>query len=155
MRTALALAACLAWPASAAAQVLLDDYARVVTILNYASAYVGESLLACTEKGFLTDAEAQGRFTAYQERNAAMIRRAEDWKKRADARFEERGELAAAREHAQQAGMSAVAGALIYAQKEMGAAPDPRALCTARLAAIEAGRYDVAGHAELTRLLER
>lgn len=155
MRTLLASLACAIWPAAAVAQALLDDYARVVTILNYASAYVGESLLACAERGFLTDADAQGRFTAYQERNAAMIRRTEDWKKRAETRLGERGELTAAREHAQQAGMSAVAGASMHAQKEVGAAPDPRALCAARVTAIEAGRYDVAGHAELTRLLER
>lgn len=153
MRT-LALAACLAWPGASAAQSLLDDYGRVITVLNYASVYVGETLLACAAKGGVTDAEAEARFKAYQVRNAAVIDRAEAWKKRADERLSQLGEQSAGRERAQEAGFTAIASASTHARNEVGDASDPRALCASRLSAIDAGTYDLSRNPAFVNLLK-
>jgi hypothetical protein len=162
MRAALAIAAaaaCLVAAGRAAAQPdqpLPAAYARVVMIVNFTTAYVGEMLLACASAGVFSEARADERFKAYLQRNAPVNDRAEAWRRDAERRLRGRAdEERAAREEAAQAGLAAVAGAGERVQVEIGAATDARALCATRLAAIEAGAFDLARSAELARLLER
>lgn len=151
-------AACLLAPGTSAAQAApaeLDAYARVVAILNGTTAYVGESLLACAAAKVLTEGEAEERFRSYRERNAASAARAEAWSREVEGRLRARGEERAARQRAQEAGLSAIASSSQQAEREIGAAPDTRAICTAQLAAIEAGAFDLARNPEFVGLLGR
>ena len=151
------LAACLLLPGPAGAQsapTLLDSYARAITLLNYMTAYVGESLLACAEKNALTEEQAEARFKAYRVRNAMLLERAETWNQEAEKRLREQGEGRTAQRRAEEAGMSAVGEASIRAQGEIGNARDVRALCAARSAAIEGGSYDLSSNAEFVKLLK-
>jgi hypothetical protein len=156
-RSTLVLAAGLLLPCPADAQsppTLLDSYARAITLLNYMTAYVGESLLACAEKNALTEAQAETRFKAYRVRNAMLLERAETWNQEAEKRLRAQGEDRAAQRRAEEAGMSAVAEASMRAQGEIGNARDVGALCAARSAAIEAGSYDLSSNAEFVNLLK-
>jgi hypothetical protein len=74
--TCLALALC---PAVAAAQTLLDDYARATALVTYMTTYVGETLLACAAASALTEAQAETHFRSYRERNASLLDRADAW----------------------------------------------------------------------------
>jgi hypothetical protein len=150
--------ACLLLPAASAAQPAqteLDVYARVVAIVNGTTAYVGESLLACAAANVLTEGEAEQRFNSYQERNAASAARADAWRREIEGRLRARGEEPAARRRAEEAGLSAIASSSQQAEREIGAAPDARTICAARLAGIEAGALDLARNPELLGLLER
>ena len=154
---AIALSACLllACPARAqSAPTLLESYARAITLLNYMTTYVGESLLACAEKNALTEAQAEARFKSYRERNAKLLERAETWNQEAEKRLRAQGENRAAQRRAEEAGMNAVAEASMRAQGEIGAARDVRALCAAKAAAIDAGSYDLSSNAEFVNLLK-
>ena len=156
-RSTLVLAACLLVPGPASAQsapTLLESYARAITLLNYMTTYVGESLLACAEKNVLTEEQAEARFKAYRVRNAMLLERAETWNHEAEKRLRAQGEDRAAQRRAEEAGMNAVAEASMRARGEMGAARDVRALCAAKAAAIEAGRYDLSSNAEFVNLLK-
>ena len=156
-RSAMVLAACLlpSGPAGAqSAPTLLDSYARAITLLNYMTTYVGESLLACAEKNVLTEEQAEARFKSYRVRNAMLLERAETWNKEAEKRLRAQGEDRAAQRRAEEAGMNAVAEASMRAQGEIGAARDVRALCAAKSAAIEAGSYDLSSNAEFVNLLK-
>jgi hypothetical protein len=159
LRTAthLLLAACLALPGAAAAQSappLLDAYGRVTALLDFMTSYVGESLLACAERGFLTEAQAEARFRAYRERNAALLERADTWKRQAEKQLRSQGEERAARERAGEAGMGATGMALVRVQDELGKVRDLRALCAGKAEGIESGRYDLALNTELVGLLQ-
>jgi hypothetical protein len=152
----LVLAACLMLPGAAAAQsapALLDAYARAIALLNYMTTYVGESLLACAEKSVLTEAQAEARFQAYRARNAALLERAETWRQEVEKRLRAQGEERAAGQRAEEAGMSAMMVASARAQGEIGKAGDVHAICGARFAGIESGRYDLSGNAEFVDLL--
>ena len=149
------LAGCLALPVPAWGQTLLDDYARATALVTYMTMYVGESLLACAAAKALTDAQADARYRSYRERNAAVLERADAWSRGAEARLKTQGEQAAAQQLSQQAAMVASAAASERIEKEMQAAPDKAALCKARMLAIEGGRYDIGGNAELRELLAR
>jgi len=154
---AIVVAACLLLPGAAGAQsapTLLDSYARVITLLNYMTAYVGESLLACAEKNALTEEQAEARFKAYRARNAMLLERAETWNQEVEKRLRAQGEDRAAQRRAEEAGMSALAEASMRAQGEIGAARDVRALCAAKSAAIEVGSYDLSSNAEFVNLLK-
>ena len=156
-RSAIVLAACLLLPAPAGAQsapTLLESYARAITLLNYMTTYVGESLLACAEKNALTEEQAEARFKSYRARNAMLLERAETWNQQAEKRLRAQGEDRAAQRRADEAGMNAVAEASMRAQGEIGAARDVRALCAAKAAAIEAGSYDLSSNAEFVNLLK-
>jgi hypothetical protein len=158
MRTALALAGSLLVAGTAAAQTdeaLAAAHARVTTIVNFTTVYVGELLIACAAAGALTDAQAEERFQSYRSRNAVLVARAEAWSRDAERRLEGQDGARAVRERAREAGQSAVAGGSLHAQREVGAAADARALCAARLAAIDAGTFDLSRSAELRALLER
>jgi hypothetical protein len=157
MRTVVALAAFLLLGGTSGAQTaptLRQAYARVATIVNFATVYVGESLLACASAGALSDSEAEERFQSYRQRNAALVARTEAWSRETEVKLRGRDEERAAREDAREAGLSAVAGASLHAQREVGAAPDARAFCATRIAAIDAGAFDLARNAELRALLE-
>jgi hypothetical protein len=154
---ALLLAACLALPGAAAAQsppALLDAYGRTVALLDFMTSYVGESLLACAERGFLEEGQAEGRFRAYRERNAALLGRAERWRKEAEERLRAQGEERAALERAGEAGGTATAMALARVREEMDKVRDLRALCAGKVEAIAAGRYDLSLNSELVNLLQ-
>lgn len=155
---ALALAACLALPAAAAAQpapTLLDAYGRVTALLDLITSYVGESLLACAEKKVLTEAQAEARFKAYRERNAALLERAENWRQAAEKRLRSQGDERAAQERANEAGMMAAAAATLRVEGEIANARDVGALCGAKLAGIQSGRYDLSVNAEFVGLIEK
>jgi len=155
MRKALA-AACLLWPACSPAQaVLTEDYARVTALVNYMSTFVGETLLACAAINVLTEKQAEARFAAYRERNAALFGRAERWSEDAERRLDEGGEGRDARRRAEDAALTAMAAASSRAYGELRAARDPAAFCAARLAAIQDGGFDASRNAELAKLLAR
>lgn len=154
------LAACLALPGVAVAQavanpapLLLDAYGRSIALLDFMTTYVGESLLACAEKGFLAEAQAEARFRAYRERNAALLERAENWKQAAERRLRAQGEERAALERSIEAGTSATSMALARVQDEMGKVRDLRALCAGKVEGIGSGRYDLSLNAEFVGLL--
>jgi len=156
MRTAAALAAFLLLGGTSGAQpaqTLHKAYARVTTIVNFTTVYVGESLLACAAAGAISEAEAEEQFQSYRQRNAALDARVEAWSRETELKLRGRDAERAAREDAREAGLSAVAGASLHAQREVGAAPDARAFCAARLAAINAGAFDLSRNAELLALL--
>jgi hypothetical protein len=153
-----AVAACLLLPGAGAgqsAQALVDDYARVVAILNGTAAYVGESLLSCAGASALTEAQAEERFRSYRERNAPVVARAEAWSRGIEARLRAQGVDRDARQRVEDAGLSAVAGSSQQAEREIRAASDAKAICGTRLAAIEGGAFDLARNPELLRLLAR
>lgn len=153
----LVLVACLMLPGQAAAQspsALLDSYGRVIGLLDFMTSYVGEFLLACAEKNFLTEGQTEVRFKAYRERNAALLERADAWRQGAEKRLHSQGEGRAAQERAESAGMSATAVALARVKQEIDKAGDVRALCSARLQGIESGRYDLSVNADFVGLLK-
>jgi hypothetical protein len=153
----LALIACLMLPGSAAAQAqptLLDSYGRVVALLDFMTSYVGESLLACAEKSFLTEEQTEARFKAYRERNAALLQRADAWRQEAEKRLRAQGEGGAGQERADAAGMSATSVALARVKLEIDRAGDVRELCRARVEGIESGRYDLSVNADFVGLLK-
>jgi hypothetical protein len=143
------------WPAWAGAQALMEDYARVTTLVNYMTAFVGETLLGCAAAKALTEEQADARFAAYRERNAALLGRAERWSQAAERRLGEQGEGREARLRSEDAALTAMAAASERVQAELRAAPDPAAFCAARIAAIHSGRFDASGNPELGRLLEK
>lgn len=152
----LLFAACLALPGAAAAQSappLLDAYGRSIALLDFMTSYVGESLLACAERSFLTEGQADARFRAYRERNAALLERADAWRQQTERQLSARGEEREARERASEASMGATAMALARVQDEMGKVRDLRALCQGKVEGIESGRYDLSLNAELVGLL--
>lgn len=154
---AIVLAAGLLLAGTAGAQsapTLLDAYGRAVALLNYMTTYVGESLLACAAKNALTEEQAETRFEAYRVRNAVLLERAETWSKGVESRLRAQGEERAAQRRAEEAGLSAISEASIRAQGEIGRARDVRALCAAKLAAFEAGSYDLSSNAEFVTLLK-
>jgi len=151
------LAAGLLFAAAATAQPapsLLDAYGRTVALLNFMTTYVAESLLACAEKSFLPEADAQARFKVYRERNAALLERADAWRQEAEKRLRSRGDESAAQERAEEAGAGATAAALGRVQAEMDQVRDVRALCAGKLEGIESGRYDLSLNAEFVGLLK-
>ena len=153
----LAFAACLMLPGLVAAQsqsTLLDSYGRVVALLNFMTSYVGETLLACAEKNFLTEVQTEARFKDYRERNAALLERANAWRQEAEKRLRAQGDERAARERAEAAGMSATSVALARVKQEIDKAADVRALCSARVQGIESGRYDLSVNADFVGLLK-
>src|SRR5688572_28329476 len=115
----LVLAAGLMLPGAAAAQTapsLLDAYGRATALLKFMTTYVGESLLACAEKNVIAEPQAEARFQAYRQRNAALLELADSWRQAAEQRLRARGEESAARERADEAGMGATAAALARVQ---------------------------------------
>lgn len=153
----LLLAACLALPGAAASQSappLLDAYGRVIALLDFMTSYVGQSLLSCAERGFLTEAQAESRFLAYRARNAAILERADRWRLDAEKRLRSQGEERAAEERAGEAGTGATAMALARVQEEVDKVRDLRALCAGKAEAIAAGRYDLSLNAEFAGLLQ-
>ena len=153
---ALGLAACLllAGPACAQAPSLLDAYGRTVALLNFMTTYVAESLLACAEKGLLAEGQAEARFKAYRERNAALLERADAWQREAEKRLRSQGDERAALERAEETGLSATAAALERVKAEIEKVRDTRALCSGKVESIEAGRYDLSRNAEFVGLLK-
>lgn len=155
--THLLIAACIALPGAAAAQSaspLLDAYGRVIALLDFMTSYVGESLLACAERKFLTEAQAEARFRAYRARNAAILERADRWRQAAEKQLRSRGEEHAAQERAGEAGTGATTMALARVQEEVDKVRDLRALCAGKAEAIAAGRYDLSLNAEFVGLLQ-
>jgi hypothetical protein len=153
----LVLAACLMLPGAAAAQSapsLLDAYGRAIALLHFMTSYVSASLLACAETNVLTEGQAEARFQAYRERNAALLERAEAWRREAEQRLRSQGDERAARERSDEAGMSATAAALARVQQEMAKVGDVRALCAGKFEGIESGRYDLSVNAEFVGLLK-
>jgi hypothetical protein len=156
-RAAIVLAACLLLAGPAAAQsapTLVEAYGRAVALLNYMTTYVGESLLACVAKGALSEAQAEARFEAYRVRNAQLLERAETWSNGMESRLRAQGEERAARQRAEEAGLSAIAEASVRAQGEIGNAGNVRALCAAKLALFESGSYDLSTNTEFVNLLK-
>ena len=150
--------ACLLLAVTASAQSTpppLDAYGRTVALLNFMTTYVAESLLACEEKTVLGKGQAEARFKAYRERNAALLERADTWRQEAEKRLRSQGEERAVQERADESGMSATAAALARVQAEMGQVRDVRALCAGKAEGIESGRYDLSLNAELVGLLKR
>jgi hypothetical protein len=133
---------------------LLDAYGRTVALLNFMTTYVAESLLACEEKQALAKGQAEARFKAYRERNAALLERADIWRREAEKRLASQGEERAAQERADEAGMGATAAALARVQAEMDQVRDLRALCAGKVEGIEAGRYDLSLNVEFVGLLK-
>jgi hypothetical protein len=153
----LVLAACLVLPGPAAAQsqsALVDSYGRVIGLLDFMTSYVGEFLLACAERNFLSEAQTEARFQAYRERNAALLERADAWRQEAEKRLLAQGEGRAAQERAESAGMSATSVALARVKLEIDKAGDVRALCGARLEGFESGRYDLSVNADFVGLVK-
>jgi hypothetical protein len=151
------LAACLALSGAAAAQSappLLEAYGRATVLLDFMSSYVGQSLLACAERSYLTEGQAEAHFRGWRERNAALLERADLWRRDAEQRLRAQGEDGAALERVSEAGMGATALALARVQDEMGKVRDLRALCNGKVDGIEAGRYDLSGNAEFVDLLK-
>lgn len=134
----------LAWPGALAAQATLADYARVTALVNYMTSYVGETLLACAAAKTLTEQQAEARFTAYQQRNTALLERAERW-----------SESAAARSRSDDEGLTAMVAASARVQEEVGRQRDVPAFCAAQLAAIGNGGFDISSNAELQELLAK
>ena len=154
---AVVLAACLLLPGAAAAQSapsLLDAYGRTIVLLHFMTSYVAESLLACAEKNVLADGQAESRFQAYRERNAALLERADTWRQEAEKRLRSQGKERAGLERADEAGMSATAAAMARVQVEMDKVRDVRALCAGKIEGIESGRYDLSLNAEFVGLLK-
>ena len=155
-RSGIVLAACLALTGPAAAQsqpTLLDSYARVTALQSYMTTYVGEALLACAAKNMLTEDQAETRYQAYRQRNAALLEQAESWSQQAEQRLRALGVPRATRQ-GEEAGLNAVGEASIRAQGAIGRAKDVRAACAAMIAAIDSGRYDLSGNAEFVDLLK-
>jgi hypothetical protein len=155
---AAAVAACLLLPVVANAQPaprLVEDYARVVAILNGTTAFVGGTLLACTTAGVLSEPEAEQRFKSYRNRNTELEARVDEWSRQAQDRLRAQGDERAARERVNEAALSAIAGSTDQAEREIAAAPDRRAECAARLVAIDSGVFDLARNPELAGLLAR
>ena len=147
----------LALPVAGVAQptpALPESYGRMIALLDYMTAHVGELLLACAAKNILTEEQAEARYQAYRKRNAALLERAERWRQDAEKRLQARGEEREARRLAEEASFSAMAAASARAEKEIGKAGDARAACAPRLAAIESGGYDLSGNAEFVELLK-
>lgn len=138
------IALLLAWPGALAAQATLADYARVTALVNYMTSYVGETLLACAAAKTLTEQQAEARFTAYQQRNTALLERAERW-----------SESAAARSRSDDEGLTAMVAASARVQEEVGRQRDVPAFCAAQLAAIGNGGFDISSNAELQELLAK
>lgn len=138
------IALLLAWPGALAAQATLADYARVTALVNYMTSYVGETLLACAAAKTLTEQQAEARFTAYQQRNTALLERAERW-----------SESAAARSRSDDEALTAMAAASARVQEEVGRQRDVPAFCAAQLAAIGNGGFDISSNAELQELLAK
>jgi len=154
----LVLAACLLLPGAVAAQSalpLLDAYGRSIALLNFMTSYVSVSLLACAENGILTEAQAEVRFQAYRERNAALLKRAENWRQEAEKRLRAEGKEGAAQERADEVGGSATSLALARVQEEISRISNFRALCAGKIEGIEAGRYDLSLNAEFVALLRK
>ena len=150
------LIAALALPAAVCAQpapVLLESYGRVASLLGYMAVHVGELLLACAEKNVVTEEQAEARYQAYRQRNAALLERAKSWSQAAERRLQAQGEERAAQSLERESSLTAGAAASMRAQEAIGKAADARAACAARLAAIESGHYDLSANAELNRLL--
>jgi hypothetical protein len=144
-------------PGPAAAQSapsLLDAYGRVVALQSFMTSYVGETLLACAEKKVHTEAQAEARFKAYRERNAALLERADSWRAEAEKRLRAQGDERAARERADEVDASATAVALARVKQEIDKAGDVRALCGARVEGIESGRYDLSVNTDFVGLLK-
>lgn len=142
-------------PAAQTAAPLVEAYARTVAILNGTTAYVGGSLLACAAAKALSEAQAEERFASYQQRNSTLVARAEAWSREAELRLRAQGEEREARQRAAEDGLSAVASSSLQAEREIGAGPDARAICAERLAAIDAGAFDLSRNPELLGLLGR
>jgi hypothetical protein len=156
LRSRILIAACLI-PASAAAQpalTLLESYGRVTTLVNYMTVHVAELLLACAEKNIVAEEQADARYQAYRKRNSALLERAEAWSRDAERRLQAQGDGPAAQRLREESGLTAMAAASMHAQSRIGGARDVREACTARLAAIESGVYDLAGNAEFVGLLK-
>jgi hypothetical protein len=153
----LVLAASLALPAAAAAQQapsLLESYGRLAALLDYMTGYVGEILLSCAARSVISEQQAEARYQAYRARNAALLGRAEQWRQAAEQRLQAQGEARAARQLADESGLTAMAAASIRAQEVIGKAADARATCSERFAAFESGHFDLSRNAELVRLLQ-
>jgi hypothetical protein len=151
------LATGLALPIGGAAQpppTLLESYARVTALQSYMTGHVGELLLACAEKNAITEGQAEARYQAYRQRNAALLDRADAWSKDAEKRLQAQGDEHEARRLAQDADLTAMAAASARAQGLIDKARDTRAACEAVMAAIDAGRYDLSGNAEFVNLLK-
>lgn len=151
------LASGLALPVAGVAQpapALPESYSRMIALLDYMTAHVGELLLACAAKNILTEEQAEARYQAYRKRNGALLERAERWRQDAEKRLQARGEEREARHLAEEASFSAMAAASARAQEEIDKAGDVRAACAPRLAAIESGSYDLSGNAEFVGLLK-
>lgn len=156
-RSILVLAVCLNLAGPAAAQSppsLLDSYARVTSLLDYMTSYVGEALLACAAKNVLTEEQAEARYQAYRKRNAALLERAEAWNQDAEKQLHAQGAERAARLAAEDASLTAMAAASARAQGVIGKATDARAACATMMAAIESGRFDLSVNAEFVNLLK-
>ena len=148
---------CLLLPGCAGAQSapsLLDAYGRTVALLNFMTTYVGESLLACAERNVLAEGQAEARFKAYRERNAALLERAGAWRQEVEKQLRSQGQERAALERADEAGMSATAAALARVRAEIDKVRDIRALCAGKVEGIESGRYDLSLNAEFVGLLK-
>ena len=137
------------------AQALLDDYARVAALVSYMTTYVGETFIACAAAKALTEKNAEARFASYRERNAALLERADAWSREAERRLRAGGEGNAARLRSEDASLTAMAAASGHVQGELGQARDVPEFCRARIAAIESGRLDMSGNAELQQLLAK
>jgi hypothetical protein len=145
----------LPWPVAAQSpSPLLDAYGRTIALLDFMTAYVAESLLSCEERKALATGQAEARFKAYRERNAALLERADAWRQEAEKRLRSQNEERAARQRADEAGMSATALALARVQAEMEKARDVRALCAGKIEAIQSGRYDLSLNVEFVGLLK-
>jgi hypothetical protein len=152
---AIIAAAALAAPLTCAAQTLLDDYARVSQLVQYMTTYVGETLLACAQASTLTEQQAEARFTAYRDRNAALLGRIEAWSREADRRLAASGEAHEGRRQSEDAGITGMAAASQQVEGEFRKVRDVAAFCAARIGAIENGRLDISGNAELQQLLAK
>jgi len=133
---------------------LLEAYGRAIALLNFMTSYVGQTLLACAERNLFTEAQAEARFAAYRQRNAALLERAGSWRAQAEKRLHALGHEEAARERADAAGMSAASVALARVKREIDKANDVRALCAARVEGIESGRYDLSVNPDFVGLLK-
>ena len=151
----LVVAVGLLLPLPGAAQALLDDYARVATLVSYMTTFVGETLIACAGANAVTAQNADARFASYRERNAALLERAEAWNREAERRLRAGGEGHEARLRSEDASLTAMAAASAHVQGELGRAQDVPGFCAARIAAIESGRLDISHNAELQQLLAR
>jgi hypothetical protein len=155
---ALLVALVLALPGAATAQPppsLVESYGRIAALLAYMTGYVGEMLLACVAKNALSEDQAEARYQAYRSRNAALLKRAEEWRQAAEQRLQAQGDARAAQHLADEYETTAMAAASALAQEQIGKAADVRATCGERFAAFESGRYDLSVNAELAGLLQK